>query len=162
MTMELKMIAIGVAVILLALSGFLGYRMAFNTGVMAGKAETQILWDNDKSKIQAIADAAIIEATKDKEAAIANNEGITNDLQTQLDSMRGLNASIAQRLRNSTASAAAHSGTVSQAADNSKPPAAATNDSVGRLNNALAATLTECRTNWASYKALIAEISAQL
>jgi hypothetical protein len=161
LTTEIKLIVVGILVIVLALGGFLLYRSAYDSGQTAGKAEVQTLWDTDKAKIQAVTDAAIAQVTKDKEAAIAANEAITNDLQKQLGSMRDLNTGLAQRLRLAT-SASANSGTVPKASDNPKSPTAPIDNGVGRLNDAFAATLTECRTNWANYSALIKELKPQL
>ena len=162
MTTEIKLIVAGVLVIALGLGGFLLYRSAYDSGQTAGKAEIQVQWDTDKSKIQAVTDAAIAQATKDKEAAIAANEGIQNDLQTQLASMRDLNTTLAKRMRLASSNPSANSGTLPQAAGNKDPVSAPANDSVGRLNQLLADALTECRANWANYSALIKELSPQL
>jgi hypothetical protein len=162
LTAEIKFIVIGVLIVGLALGGYLLYRSAYNSGQTAGKAEVQTLWDADRSKIQAVTDAAIAKATQEKEAAIAANEGIQNDLQAQLDSMHGLNASLAERLRRANANPTAHSSPLPQAAGNQKPVAAPVDDSVGRLNQLLADALTECRTNWVNYSALIKEVSPQV
>jgi hypothetical protein len=160
-TTEIKLIAVGVIVILLALGGYIGYRSAYDSGQTAGKAEIQSAWDTDKAKIQSVTDAAIAQATKDKEAAIAANEGIKNDLQAQLASISSDNAQLAKRLR-LAASAPTSRNSLPKAADNQKSPTAPVDDSVGRLNQLLTSALTECRTNWANYSALIKELGPQL
>jgi hypothetical protein len=141
--------------------GGLAIKKSYDDGLVSGKAQIQTQWDQDKAKIQATADAAVAQATKDKEAAIASNEGIANDLQTQLDSLRNLNASLAQRLR-IAASITAGSGNMSQGPNNPSPASDATRTRLGQINDAIAASLTECRTNWANYSALIKELKPQL
>jgi len=159
---EIKLGIIAVIVIALALGGYLGYRSAYDSGLTAGKAEIQAAWDTDKAKIQAVTDAAIAQATKDKEDAIAANEAIQNDYQTQLSAARTLSDALAQRLRSYTASHPANSGAVSKAGSGSEPAATSSQAGDVILTNALGAALAECSANTAQLDALIVEIKRQL
>jgi chromosome segregation ATPase len=162
MSEEIKAIAIGVGVILLALAGYFGYRSAYDSGQTAGKAETQILWDADRIAIQKVADDAIAENTKEKEAALAANEGITNDLQNQLSSIRDLSGNLAMRLRDAESRAAASAGSLSQANDKLRTASGALNASLEQINGAVADTINECGANNAKYTALVKELRPQL
>jgi hypothetical protein len=146
---------------LLAIGGVIGYgHYRYEAGDKNGSDRVTVAWDKDKVQIQAVTDAAIAAQTKAKEDAIAANEGIQNDLQIQLNSVRVLNTQLSQRLR--SASLAANSSTVSKGADNPGTPSSATIARMGQINDAIAASLTECRTNWANYNALIKELGPQL
>lgn len=165
MTAEIKAIAIAAAVLIVALGGYLGFRLAFNSGVTAGKAETQILWDNDKAKIQSVADAAIAEATKEKEAALANNEVIQNGYQAQLSAVNASAAEFAKRLRDAETRLAASSRNLPQA--NSGQPATATSaptsaDQLGKLAQLTADLHAECTANADQLDSLSGQIKPQL
>jgi hypothetical protein len=125
----------------------------------AGEQHIQLKWDADKAEIQAKADAAIAKATQDKETALANNEGIRSDLQTQLDSVRNLNTSLSERLR---IYSAAGGGSVPKAGDKPGVTPAPDTSRVGRLNDALGAALNECYGNRLKHEALIRELKPQL
>lgn len=138
-----------------------GYHVADLKGKVALES-LQHAWDVDKAAIQKVADDAIAQATKERDTALAANQGIQNDLQTQIDSIRGLNGSLADRLRNLAANSAADSSAMQKACGNTDAVTAAANARLGQASDAIAAALTECAVNTANYKALIAEIKPQL
>jgi hypothetical protein len=162
MTTEVKMIAIGVGVILLALAGYLGYRSAYDSGLMAGKAEVQTLWDADKAAIQRVADAAIAQATKERDDALTANEVAQNGYQTQLSAANASAADFAKRLRYTEALIATRSSAVPKAGSGQQPTATSTQSGDVSLTNALGAALAECSANVAQLDALIIEIKPQL
>jgi hypothetical protein len=146
--------------VLVAAIAYGGYHVAD----LKGKAATeklQLAWDADKTAIQKAADAAIAQATKDRDAALAANEGIESDFQTQLSSARALNDSLAQRLR-LTASTATGSSSVPKTGSGQQSTPAGPAPSLGQIDDAIAATLTECAGNRAQLNSLIAEIRPQL
>jgi hypothetical protein len=133
----------------------------YSQGHAAGAAEIQSQWDTDKLAIQKVADAAIAEATKDKEEALSNNSGVINDLTQQLDSARGLNTQLADRLRAYQATRPAAGG-VPESRGRPGIVAAPAAPGVGELNVALGDALDECYANYAKYSALIKELTPQL
>jgi hypothetical protein len=137
-----------------------GYKVADWRG-KAALASLQHAWDVDKAQIQATADAAIAQATKDKMTALAANEGIQSDYQTQLSSARALNGSLADRLRQ-LQSTPAHSSPVPKAGDRQQPAPTSGTPTMGQIDDAIAAAFTECANNRAQLNSLIAEIRPQL
>jgi hypothetical protein len=149
------------AVVLIAAIFFGGYHVADLKG-KAALAALQHAWDVDKAQIQGVTDAAIAQATKDKEAALEANGVIQSDYQTQLSAANARAAALASGLRNLENRIAANSGGMPKAGSGSEPADPTGAPSLGRLNNALGAALNECATNRAQLNALIAEIRPQL
>src|SRR5208282_2576891 len=162
MTTEAKLIAILVALLLLVGGIWYLTEQAHATGYKAGSAAIQVQWDQDKAAIQKTADAAIATATKERDDALAANEGISSDLQTQLSSARALNGQLANSLRQYQARAAASSGAVPKAGSGQGATTTPSTPSLGQLDAATGAALTECYSDRLEYEALIKEIIAQL
>lgn len=160
--MEAKIIA-GL-VLIAAVFGFGWYleNHVYQAGYKAGSAAIELKWDQDKADIQKAADIAIAAATKEKEDALANNEGITNDLQAQLSAARTLSNTLAQRLRSASNHSPAGGSHVPEAADHPGAPADTAGPGVDELNAALGAALSECYANRANQIALIKELLPQL
>lgn len=157
-----RLIAYAVGALLVLGLLFAGFRAIYDAGDNAGQEKVQLLWDQDKALIQKEADRAVAKATQEKEAAIVNNGDVTNDLQTQLNSMRDLNRGLSGRLRDAEGRASAYSGALSKAADQLRVTPGTAAQGLGRFNDALADALNECGATRAEYKALIAEIRPQL
>jgi hypothetical protein len=126
----------------------------------AGEEHIQTQWDADKEAIAKVAADAVVAANKARDEALAANEGITSDYQNQLSQAGALNDSLSQRLRDYQARA--HRGSLPQAPGDPGTAAAGPNPSLGRLDDLVAASLTECADNRAQLNALIAEIRPQL
>jgi hypothetical protein len=133
----------------------------YDDGRAQGRAEVTAEWDQDKLEIAKATADQIAKITKERDDAVANNDGVANDLQAQITNLRSLNSALYQRLRLATRPAAG-SGPVPKASDNTDAATAAANDRLGQIDDALAATLTECAVTRSNYKALIAEITPQL
>ena len=131
-------------------------------GHAAGAAEIQTEWDADKVAIAKLASDAALKAEKDREDALANNEGVISDLQIQLQSARGLNTQLSASLRNYQTRPAAGGGGVPKAGGGQTVVVTAADPSVGRLDDALGAALSECADNRANQQALINELKPQL
>jgi hypothetical protein len=159
---ESKLIALLVGIIVFLGAIFFGFRAVYDAGDNAGAARIQKQWDANKADIQRTADAAIAQATKDKETAIANNEGVINDLQTQVNSTRNLAGDLAKRLSDAENRATAYSGALSKTSDQLAATSRTTAQIMGQLNGAVADALNECGEVRADYKALIAEIKPQM
>jgi hypothetical protein len=127
----------------------------------AGEHKIQIAWDADKVAIAQVTATQVAENSKKLADALTENEGITNDLQNQLENMRNLNSDLASRLRVAT-DPTTGSGPLSKAPNNTVSIVTAGNDSVGQIDDAIAAVLTECAETRDNYKALIAELTPQL
>jgi hypothetical protein len=151
-------------VILIAVLGLVGWglKASYDSGETSGKAQVQTAWDTDKAKIQAVTDAAIAKATKDKETAIATNEGVINELQAQLSTASASANTYASQLRDTRTRLAASLSALSQARNNPVTSAAPAAPGVGQLDAATGAALSECYAVRASYSALIKELSPQL
>ena len=160
--METKIIAYLVALIALVGGVWWLTQHSYTKGYKAGSAEIQTQWDQDKAAIQKTADAAIAAATKERDDALAANEGISSDLQTQLSSARALNGQLANSLRQYQARAAASSGAVPKAGSGQGATTTPSTPSLGQLDAATGAALTECYSDRLEYEALIKEIIAQL
>lgn len=162
---EVKAIAIGVLVIALALGGYIGFRMAFDSGLTAGKAEVQTEWDADKINIQKVADVAIASAMKQRDDAIENNQVIHDQYEKQVAGISANAADFARRLRNAEAIITA-GGRSTGKADSGPAPATAgqtsSADQFGRLLTLITDFHTECQANADQLDALIAEIKPQL
>eukprot|EP00697_Spironema_sp_BW2_P002388 gnl/Spiro4/13192_TR6997_c0_g1_i1.p2 gnl/Spiro4/13192_TR6997_c0_g1~~gnl/Spiro4/13192_TR6997_c0_g1_i1.p2 ORF type:complete len:164 (+),score=9.41 gnl/Spiro4/13192_TR6997_c0_g1_i1:844-1335(+) len=134
-------------------------------GRKAGAAEVQTQWDKDKEAIEKLDDATIAKVTKERDDALANNEGVQRDLQTQLDSARGLNTDLSNRLR--AYSATARPSGVPQGRGGPSAPSGPAAPSVGStdetaLDNALGDALNECFKTRVTYEALLKELKPQL
>src|ERR1700675_1645154 len=117
----------------------------------AGEQHIQLQWEADKAVIQATADAAIAKATAEKEAALTNNAQVINDTAQQIIALRDLNVQLSSRLRLAT-KAPANSGAVSTGDDFPGTATGAIADGMAKLDDAIAAALTECAINRANYK----------
>jgi hypothetical protein len=134
----------------------------YESGFTAGSNQVQVKWDKDLAARQKVTDDAIAQASKTHEAALAANQDTITDATNQIASLRSLNGNLAARLRNLTASAGACGGPVPKAGDQPGATSASPTVTVGQINDALAAALTECAVNRANYTALIKEIKGQL
>lgn len=162
MTTEIKLIASLVAVIGI-LSGLWYYGHAQHTaGFKEGAASIQVQWDADKEAIQKAADEAVAKATKDRDDALQANEVLQNDYQVQISSARALNGELAQRLRDAQNRVPAGSGSVPKAGSGQGSTPTSGTPTMGQIDDAIAATLTECANNRAQLNALISEIKPQL
>jgi len=162
MSAEIKMIAIGVTVILLALGGYFGYRLAYDSGQTAGRAEIQTQWDANRAKIQAVTDAAIATATKQRDDAFIANEVAQHGYQEQLSAINATAADFARRLRYAEARIATHSDPLPKTSGGQQPAATGAQAGDVNLTNAIGAALAECSANTAQLDALIVELKPQL
>ena len=162
MATETKIIVFLLALLGLGILAWVVKDRIYDSGVTAGKATIQLAWDQNKAEIQKTADDAIAAATKQRDDALSANEGIQSDYQTQLTSARALNGSLADRLRQYEARAAANSGTVPKAGGGQGPPAAGAAPSVGRFDDLVGAAFGECASNSIQLNALIKELGPQL
>jgi hypothetical protein len=137
-----------------------GYHVADLKG-KAATAHVQHLWDVNKAEIAKLAADESAANARKFVAAITTNEGVTHDLQIQVDSLRDLNSTLASRLRLATDSPTGR-GVLPKVTNNPGPISAAINDSVGAVDDAIAAALTECAVNRENYNALILELKPQL
>jgi hypothetical protein len=161
MISEPKIILALAGVIALLLAASWGGERLYHGGMVAGKAEIQVKWDADLAARQKITDLAIAQATKERDIALSNNEETLSDANTQIANLRDLNTSLAARLRN-IQSIGAGSGTLSQGSNKPDPVAGAGKVTMGQIDDAIAATLTECAVNRTNYSALIKELKPQL
>lgn len=159
---EFRLIA-GIAS-LVAILGFtaFGMRYIYNKGHTSGVAEITAQWDADKLAIQKVTDAAIAQATAERDMALKANEGIENDYQAQLSASHALSDSLAIQLRKYAASHPANSGTVPKTGSGQAASAASSPAGDDRLTSALGAALAECSANTAQLDALIIELKPQL
>lgn len=158
--MEAKAILILAAIIALVGFGFYQYRSAFNNGKQAGMEQVQTAWDEARLAEQKVTAAAIAQATKERDDALSNNEGISNDLQAQLLAARSLNTALTDSLRKYQAGHP--SGTVPKAGGGQGTLADAIAPGVGSLDDSLGNALDECYTTRVRYEALIKQITPQL
>lgn len=155
---------VGALVIFMSAVGWAFYA-TYHAGKKAGSDAIQKLWDEDKAKIQATADAAIAQATKDKETAIAANEVIANDYQAQLLAANASAAQFAQRLRNAEAIIAAGGGSSAKAPDKPgsvNPGSPAVAELLGQLVTLVTDLRTDCKADADQLDALIAQLKPQL
>jgi hypothetical protein len=151
-------IKIGAAIALLAALGWLG-RAIYS----AGEQHTQLAWDAARIIEKSTYDAAVAQATKERDAALATNEAISNDYQIKLDAANSNAADFAQRLRNATARI--YSNQVSKAGDRpaaSDPSAPSSAGQLGQLVTLVTDLRTECKANSDQLDALIAEVKPWL
>jgi preprotein translocase subunit SecF len=162
MSLEVKIIAglVGIIVFLGAL--FFGFRAIYDAGDNAGASRVQLQWDDDKANIQKITDAAIASVTKERDTALQANEAIQNAYQTQLSAANANAADFAARLRSAESRLAASSRGMPQGGGGSGITPASANAGDVVLTNAIGSALAECQANSAQLNALIAEIKPQL
>lgn len=159
---EVRLIAGLVALIaVVALTGW-GIVADFDAGKRAGSDAVTKLWDADRLKIQSAADAQIAAQTKAKEDALAANEVIRSDYETQLLAARSMSDTLSLRLRQYISSHPADPGNVPKASDRPYPTDPGSQAGDVRLTNALGSALAECSANTAQLDALIIEIKSQL
>lgn len=141
---------------------FFGFRAVYTAGDNAGASRVQTQWDEDKSAIQKVTDAAIATATKQRDDALQANEVAQNGYQIQLSAANSSAADFAKRLRSAEARIAANSSAVSKAGSGQQPSSASSQAGDVGLTNALGAALAECSSNSAQLDALIVELKPQL
>jgi hypothetical protein len=153
------------AILLLILSGaiYFGLRSVYSAGVTDGKAVVQTAWDADKASIQKVTDAAIAQATAQRDMALQANEVIANDYQTKLSAANANAAALLASVRAYEARAAANRGALPKAgggqptADPSQVP-----PSKDGLDQFLERYDVACQSDAAQLNALIAELKPQL
>ena len=129
----------------------------------AGEQHVQLAWDAARIIEKSTYDAAVAQATKERDAALATNEAISNDYQTKLDAANSNAADFAQRLRNATARI--YSNQVPKAGDRPAAADPSETSSAGQLQQLAgltAALHAECLANNAQLEALIAEVKPWL
>lgn len=131
-------------------------------GKAEGIAETQVKWDADKLSIQAISNAAIAAADKDRDTALANNEAIQNAYIAEKNTHAADTANYLSELRSAYLRLAAGRGSVSQSNSGPEPATAAPVASESPLGTVIAARLAECDANESQLSSLIAEVKPQL
>jgi hypothetical protein len=163
MGIEVKALAGLVIIILLGLGGFLGYRSAYDSGQMAGEAEIQTQFDQFKIESAKAAAGELATVIKERDDAIANNEAVTHDLQTQLSASVSNADSLVKRVSDYQARLSASADALRQAAgDKDAAVAAGIAASQGRLTQAIAAYDGACQRDALRLTQLIAEITPQL
>lgn len=162
MITQIKLIAGAVIIAVLIGLGFWGYHNIYQTGKAAGAAEVQTAWDADKAAIQKATDAAIAQATAQRDMALQANEVIHAQYANELAAAAATGLQLAQRLRDAESRAATDRGPVSKTDRGPRPSAAGEASSMGAINEALGSVLTECADNRAQLNALIGEIKPQL
>lgn len=159
---EARLIALLVGIIVFLGAIFFGMRAVYDAGDKAGSTKIQLQWDADRAAIQKLSDAAIANATKERDAALHANEVAQNGYQAQLSAANASAADFARRLRDAEARIAAGGGGVSQGSDRRESPDPSATASDVRLTNALGNALAECSANTAQLDALIVELKPQL
>jgi hypothetical protein len=139
-----------------------GLAADYSAGKKSGEAAIQTQWDADKAKIQATADAAIAQATKERDTALEANEVAQNAYQTQLSLANASAATFAQRLRSAETSLAASRSSMSKGSGGSGSTATSQTSGDVNLTSAFGAALAECAANTAQLDALITELKPQL
>jgi hypothetical protein len=165
LSLEAKAILIGLLVVSLAVGGYFAFREAYDLGNTAGKAETQELWDADRSKIQTITDAAIAAANKQRDDALEANEVTASEYQKKVDAANSSAADFSKRLSNALASLAANRSAPSQtggAPTASDPGPSPVAQQLGQLAAIVTGLRTECSQNADQLDGLIASIKPQL
>lgn len=147
--------------LLLLAGGYWAYDHAYDSGMKAGEATIQTAWDADKEAIQKTADAAVAQATKERDDALQSNEVIESDYQTKLLSANASASDFASRLRNAYASLAARRSAVPKSSGGQAAPQASGSSSDERLTSLLANAAAECLQNDDQLDALAAEVSPQ-
>jgi hypothetical protein len=141
-----------------------GYHVADLKG-KAALEKLQLAWDADKAAIQKAADAAIAQATKDRDAALEANGVIQSEYQTQLSSANASAAQFANRLRNAESRLTASSSSTGKANSGQTTTATGTPtsaDQLGQLVSLVTDLRTECLQNADQLDSLTAEIRPQL
>lgn len=137
----------------------------YAAGRKAGQDAVQTAWDKDKAQIQAVADAAIAAATKERDAALTANKGIQNDYQAKLSAANANAAGFAQRLRNAESLIAAGGSSVPKTGGGQPtagPSSPSSADQLGSLVTLVTQLRTECSANSDQLDALIAEVKPWL
>ena len=162
---EGRLIAILVGIILFLGAVFFGLRAVYDAGHSAGVSETTAQWDADKIAIQKVTDAAIAQATAERDMALKSNEAIQNDYQSKLTAATANAADFALRLRNAETLIAANRSNNSKAGGGSESAtasAASSTDQLGQLVALVTDFRTECKANSDQLDSLISEIKPQL
>lgn len=159
---EAKVIAgLAALIAILGLAGF-GLKKAYDDGRKNGMASVQVQFDQFKADTAKVANDQLLKDAKDKADALANNEGVINDLQTQLNSQRSLGSGLAKRLSDAESRAGSCSGILSKTSDQLRAASGAVNASLEQINGAVADTINECGSNNARYTALVKQLKPQL
>lgn len=148
-------LALGVAVLIVLLAlGEHFYRQAYT----AGAQSVQVKWDAQLADVHRVADEAIERAIKAKDEALANNEVIRANYETQLTAAQSDAADFAERLRN----AYSHPRAVPKSGSGQGTTAAVPAAGDDRLTGLLAGAAAECLQNATQLDALTAELKPQL
>ncbi len=137
----------------------------YAAGRKAGQDAIQTQWDADRIKIQQVADAAIAQATKERDAAVAANEGIENDYQAKLSAATANAADFSRRLSNALTGIAANRNPAGQTSSGPGTPTASAAAVAQQLSTVVKLTsnlYTDCLANADQLDGLIAEIKPQL
>jgi chromosome segregation ATPase len=141
---------------------FWGLAADYSAGKKAGETAVQAQFDAFKQKDYADVVADLQNMRRDRDAAIANNDGAINDLNAQMDALRNTGSMLSSRLRDAEARASASGSALSKASDQLRAASGAINASLEQINGAVADTINECGANNAKYTALIRELKPQL
>lgn len=165
MTLEIKLIAyLAGAILSLGLITYV-HHVIYASGERDGEAKIQKAWDDNKADIQRVADEAVAKATKDRDAALAANQGIHDEYEKRLADTTADAALFAQRLRDAATKIAAGSSTLSKVGDLAGSAAASAAGSaqlLGQLLSRLTGLREECVANDAALDALVLEIRPQI
>lgn len=134
----------------------------YAAGDKAGAERIQIAWDDDKRAIAEVTAKALAKATQERDDAIQANEAINEQHHVELQTIQANSLALAQRLRDAEARSAADRRAVSKAADIVRAVTTPQPSGMGSIDDAIAATLTECAANRSQLNALIAELKPQL
>lgn len=149
---------IAAAIAILAAAAWLG-RAIYS----AGEQHTQLAWDAARIVERSTYDAAVAQATKERDVALQNNEDISNAYQIKLDAANANAADFAMRLRNATARI--YNNQVPKAGDRptaADPGQASSAGQLGQLVTLITGLRTECKANSDQLEALIGEIKPWL
>jgi len=162
MTFEIKLIAGAVLLVVLCALGLWGHHTIYDQGRNAEHVRMQALWDADKQRIQALADAALAQALQDRAQAIITNQVIHDQYENALSTVAVAAGSLAERLHDAEAHLATNRSAVPATPDRSGPSSAGPPSGDAALTNAVAATFAECNANADQLDALEAQLNPQV
>lgn len=149
--------------LLLGIGAVLGYgHYRYEAGDKVGSDRVQVTLDAFKADVQATADKAIAQATKDRDTALEANSVIKDQYETQVFSANAAAQQLANRLRNAEARLATSGSTPAKAGSGQSAAPAGPPPSNDRLTDLLGRTFEQCSQNADQLDALIAEIKPQL
>jgi hypothetical protein len=135
----------------------------YKQGIAVGIAETTVKWDADKLAIQRAANEQLQLVTNDRDTALANNEVIQRDYQTQLSAANATTDELANRLRRLPAGYYVSNAPSAVPKNNAGPRPDATSGSQGdgRLAQLFTSAVEECLDNADQLDALTQELKLQ-